>query len=240
MEASMGSTIKKKANRGNLHTSFMQNNTGYDPGNRRFCLSQSRYSLKTISIYLENKFLLFLKNIGFAIFLAVCFFPFSGYIHPADASEKATPGECVEKCRQARDYLSKNAQKGKEALEEALLYMNRKDNRFTWKDTYVYVTCCDCPFLKVVAHPIKPKLVGPDLSGIKDKTGKLFFLHICEAAQKPLGGWLEYWWPKVGEKKASRKLTFVLDVPGTGYQVAAGIYDETLKIEELNARLEKK
>ena len=155
------------------------------------------------------------------------------------ASEAATPMECIEKCREASKFLSEEAAKGPDAEKAALAYLNQKeDNRFVWKDSYVWVLCCECAPKTNAAHPIKQKIVGPDLSGLKDKKGSLFFLQFCEAAKDSKGGWVEYWWPKVGEKKASRKITYVLQVPGTNYQVGAGVYDDSLTAEALSKLLQ--
>ena len=152
----------------------------------------------------------------------------------AIAGQKATPEECIKKCQEAAKYLSEEAAKGPEAEKAALAYLDQKENnRFIWKDTYVWVLCCDCQPKTDATHPFKKKLVGADLSGIKDKQGELFFLQFCEIAQKPHGGWVDYWWPKVGEKKASRKITYILNVPGTKYQVGAGIYDDNMDVAKL-------
>jgi signal transduction histidine kinase len=70
---------------------------------------------------------------------------------------------------------------------------------------------------------------------MKDKKDNLFFLQFCDVAKEPKGGWVEYWWPKVGEEKASRKITYILSVPGTKYQVGAGVYDDGLSSESLKA-----
>ncbi|MEA3223829.1 MAG: cache domain-containing protein [Thermodesulfobacteriota bacterium] len=109
---------------------------------------------------------------------------------------------------------------------------NDPKGRWVWKDTYVWVL--DCAKWTDATHPIKPKLVGMNLRGIKDPTGKFFFVAFCEVAKNPNGGWVEYMRPKVGEKKPSRKITYVLQVPNSPYQVAAGIYDENVSLNELN------
>ncbi len=49
------------------------------------------------------------------------------------------------------------------------------------------------------------------------------------------GGWFEYPFPKPGEKGPSRKVTYMLAVPGTPYVVGAGVYDETVTLEQLQA-----
>jgi signal transduction histidine kinase len=43
-------------------------------------------------------------------------------------------------------------------------------------------------------------------------------------ARDPDGGWLEYPFPKPGEEQPSRKITYMLAVPGTPYVVGAGVY----------------
>jgi len=153
----------------------------------------------------------------------------------AIAEEKATPEECIQKSQEAAQFLKDEVAKGPEAEQAALDYMNKKDdNRFVWKDSYVWVLCCDCEPMTNAAHPVNQKIVGPDLTGLKDKKGGLFFLQFCEAAKNEKGGWVEYWWPKVDDTKASRKITYVLPVVGTKYQVAAGVYDDSLDAAQLS------
>lgn len=153
----------------------------------------------------------------------------------SNSEEKATPQECIEKCQEAAKFLAGEAAKGPDAEKAALAYLNQQENnRFVWKDTYVWVLCCECQPKTNAAHPINQKIVGPDLSELKDKQGSLFFLQFCETSKNQKGGWVEYWWPKVGEKKASRKITYVVKVPGTKYQVGAGVYDDTLDAQGLS------
>ncbi len=169
------------------------------------------------------------------MFTSAIVFTFLTMISPVSAQEVSTPQECIKQCRAAAEYLEAEVAKGPEAEKAALEYMNSKDdNRFMWKDTYVWVLCCQCEPMTNAAHPINRKIVGPDLSGLRDKKDNLFFLQFCEASKQAKGGWVEYWWPKVGEEKGSRKITYVLQVPGTKYQVGAGVYDENISVEELN------
>ncbi len=153
----------------------------------------------------------------------------------SSAEEMATPQECIQKTQEAAKFLSEEVAKGPEAEKAALAYLNKQENnRFVWKDTYVWVLCCDCEPKTNAAHPINQKIVGPDLTGMKDKQGNLFFLQFCETSKNQKGGWVEYWWPKVGEKKASRKITYVVKVPGTKYQVGARVYDDSLDAQGLS------
>jgi signal transduction histidine kinase len=93
----------------------------------------------------------------------------------------------------------------------------------------------DCDKKVIAAHPIKPELVGQDYASLKDTKGKNFFPEgWCDAAKKPSGIWIEYWWPRPGEKEGSRKLTYGLSAKGTPYAVGAGIYDDKATIAELS------
>jgi signal transduction histidine kinase len=76
---------------------------------------------------------------------------------------------------------------------------------------------------------INPKLIemGDKAWDLQGKTGVYLGRELCAAAKNPNGGWVEYWWPKPGETEPSRKITFIVQVPGQPYQVTAGLYDET-------------
>jgi len=135
---------------------------------------------------------------------------------PLMAAGKATQSEVIEKCKEAATLIK---EKG---LDGALPQLSDKNGPFVWKDTYVFVL--DLNKKTVVAHPIKPTLVGKKLIGIKDVNGKMFFAEFISVAQNKGEGWVDYMWPKPGEKKPSPKKTYVLKVAGMPVAVAAGIY----------------
>ncbi|CCK81932.1 cache domain-containing protein [Desulfobacula toluolica] len=141
------------------------------------------------------------------------------------ATDNATSEEVVAKVKDAAAFLNKTGDNG---LAE---FMDR-NGRWVWKDTYVWVIHAEKG--TDAAHPIKPKLCGMQLMNIKDTNGKYFFAEFCDVANRPNGGWVDYMWPKVGEKTPSRKITYVLQVPNSPYQVAAGIYNDAATIDELN------
>ena len=96
--------------------------------------------------------------------------------------------------------------------------------------------------MKILAHP-KKKQIGADLSQNQDKnpdTGQKKFHNreMCTIAKNPNGGWIEYWWSKLGDDKASRKISFVLQVPGKPYVVVSGIYNDDADVAKLNANLQ--
>ena len=150
----------------------------------------------------------------------------------AVGQEKATPQEVAAKVREAASSLSKTGD---------LAQFNQKQSPWVWKDTYIFVQNCD---KKVnAAHPFKPELVGQDLTSIKGTDGKSLYPDpeaFCNAARKPSGVWVEYWWPKPGEKEGSRKVSYHLSAKGTPYVVAAGVYDDKATIVELSKLSSKK
>jgi len=57
---------------------------------------------------------------------------------------------------------------------------------------------------------------------------------LVRCSERAFGIWIEYWWPKPGEKEGTRKLTYGLSAKGTPYAVGAGIYDDKATIAELS------
>lgn len=133
----------------------------------------------------------------------------------AIAQEKATKEECMAKCKEASKLVKKIG------LEAAAEKISDKNGAFVWKDTYVF--CIDLDTAKTIAH-INPKLLDKPLIGLKDVNGKMFFLEFITVAKEKGDGWVDYMWPKPGEKTPSLKSTYVYRVPGENVLVAAGIY----------------
>lgn len=89
-------------------------------------------------------------------------------------------------------------------------------------DWYVYVCSMDG---YVLAH-INKNLVGRDMMGMRDVKGIPFFAISQKIALSEKGrGWLEFWWPKPGSKEPSKKLGFIIRVPGEQMWVGTGVYD---------------
>jgi cytochrome c len=145
----------------------------------------------------------------------------------AAGSDQATPEEVVQKVRDAASYLT-------QAGEAGLGKFRGKGSAYVWKDSYVFVSDCDKGIL--LAHPTMPEregqpiAAGPTYGGV---TAAERAVAQCAAARKPGGGWFEYPFPKPGEREPSRKLTYMLAVPGAPYIVGAGVYDDTATLEQL-------
>jgi signal transduction histidine kinase len=148
-----------------------------------------------------------------------------------EKEEKATPQEVYELVIKAATMLEQLGSEGLTALSDT--------REFALKDSYVYAVNCDED--TVVAHPSK-KYIGLKLSEIYDKNPdeskrKLHNLEMCDGANSPNGIWVEYWWEKLDDETPHRKISFMIQVPGQPYQVTAGIYNDTVTIEELNETL---
>lgn len=144
-------------------------------------------------------------------------------VSTAFAGGAATPQEIIQKVKEAASLIEK---KGAAAFPEF-----KKGSKW---GSYIFVL--EKSKGMAVVHP-KPSLVGKNLMGLKDIKGNMFFAQFFEAAAKPHGGWVVYWWPKPGEKAPSRKITYVLQAGNTPYQVGAGIYNDKYTPEELDKML---
>ncbi len=142
------------------------------------------------------------------------------------AGENATPQEVFEMVLKGATVMENLGEEGLEAF-------NDPKGEFVWKNTYVQVYNCDAR--QTVGHPNASylKFTPEAWWKVQDKKGIYLTRLLCEASKDPYGGWVEYWWPKSGETEPSRKITFIIQVPGQPYQVSAGIYDDTVSIEEL-------
>ena len=143
------------------------------------------------------------------------------------AEEAATPQEVVTKVWSATKFLQDKGVSGFAAL-------NSKDGQWVWKDSYVFAF--DCRKDKMVAHPMRPDLVGRAILQITDNNGKFIFKELCKAGSQSGGGWVDYVWTKPGDGKASRKLSYAVTADlafSTGIHVAAGVYDDKLALPEL-------
>ncbi|HJV26076.1 MAG TPA: cache domain-containing protein [Aromatoleum sp.] len=148
------------------------------------------------------------------------------------AEDSATPEDAVTKVWAAAKFLQTKGVSGISAF-------NSKDGPWVWKDSYVFVF--DCRLDRMVAHPLRPDLVGRPIMQVTDNNGRYIFAELCKAATQPRGGWVEYAWPKPGAGGASRKVSYAVTADmafSAGIQVGAGIYDEKLTPVALNKLVE--
>ena len=92
-------------------------------------------------------------------------------------------------------------------------------------DTYLFVN--DLKGM-VLLNPAFPELEGKDLTGRKDSNGKLFFLEFLKVVQSKGSGWVDYMFPKPGQRQPSQKWSYVkaVNIDGTPGLVGAGFYPQ--------------
>ena len=137
------------------------------------------------------------------------------------ADVEADKQECVAKT-EAAAAMMKN-----EGLVAALAETNKKDGKFVQGTIYVFTMNLDGV---MIAHPMKPNLIGKNMLDFKDAAGKEFFKDFIAVAKDPGSGWVEYMWPKPGEDDPVAKISYILRVDLTfgdsveQYLVGAGVY----------------
>jgi methyl-accepting chemotaxis protein len=77
---------------------------------------------------------------------------------------------------------------------------------------------------RMVMHTTKPELDGKDLSNIKDPTGKPLFVEFVRMVREHGAGFVNYMWPKPGEKDPIDKISYVKGFAPWGWVIGSGIY----------------
>lgn len=141
----------------------------------------------------------------------------------ATAGDKPTPQLVMQKVKEAAALVEKDGR-------AAFAQFKGKDSPFLFCGTYIWIHDGDG---KMQMHPIKPKMEGKDLLGLKDSKGKTFFVDMNAVAAAG-GGWVDYQWPKPGEKEPVLKVSYVRQVKNGSetFIVGCGVYD--LSLEEIN------
>ena len=131
-----------------------------------------------------------------------------------------------EQAKQIKALVTKAAalieRKGKDAFPEF------KKKGSTWYTGKTYVFVDDMNGIALV-NPPTPEIEGKNFIDMKDAKGKAFVREFIETAKTKGSGWVEYWWPKPGEDKPSRKMSYIKKAKmpnGEMVIVGAGIYVE--------------
>ncbi|MGL1903744.1 MAG: cache domain-containing protein [Fibrobacterales bacterium] len=114
--------------------------------------------------------------------------------------------------------------KGTAAFKE----FKKEKGEFRFIGTYIWIH--DLSGIMLM-HPIKTKLEGKNIIGLKDGNGKRFFVEMNSKIKADGEGWVHYTWPKPGEKKRSDKVSYVKKamLKGKVVVIGSGIYDHTLE-----------
>jgi methyl-accepting chemotaxis protein len=80
---------------------------------------------------------------------------------------------------------------------------------------------------RMIVHP-NTKLIGTDIGGITDPTGKRLFVDMIEQVKREGTGFVPYMWPKPGMERPVDKISYVRGFQPWGWIVGSGIYaDDT-------------
>ncbi len=88
------------------------------------------------------------------------------------------------------------------------------------KDLYVFVYSMDNIGL---AQGANEKLIGKNITDLKDQNGKLFIQEFAQTAKKG-GGWVAYDWAHPVTKKVEPKVSYIQKIDGVEAYVGAGVY----------------
>ena len=139
----------------------------------------------------------------------------AGWTLSAGAQERGTKDEAKAMTDAAVDYIKKAG------ADKAYKDFTQDKAAWTKKDLYVFVFDNKGTFL---AHGANDKLVGRDMSAMKDANGKLIFVAMKEVADSKGTGWVDYDWAHPQTKRVEGKSSYVRKVPGTDTLVGVGIY----------------
>ncbi len=90
--------------------------------------------------------------------------------------------------------------------DKALADFNDPKGQFVKGDLYVFAYTLQGVIL---AHPMNPKLVGKDMTEVKDSDGKLFTKDFIATVNGPGKGWVDYNWTNPTSKKIEAKSSYV-------------------------------
>lgn len=131
----------------------------------------------------------------------------------ATALAQHTAADASALVRKAVVYLKKN---GKEKL---LTEAGNPKGAFVDHDLYLSIYTLDG---KVVAHGANPKLIGVDVSQLRDANDRYFIKDILGAARSAGSGWVDYKWVDPATR-ALRDKSVYLEKAGD-VVIAAGYY----------------
>lgn len=150
----------------------------------------------------------FLTRYATAVVAAVCI------AAPVHAQERATKEEAITMANAAFDHIKKVG------TEKA--YKDFTENKAAWTKKDLYVMVYDNKGV-ALAHGANDKLVGKDMSAVKDPNGKPVIGGLLDKA-KSGGGWFDYDWPDPISKKMMGKTTYAIKQPnGEGF-IGVGVY----------------
>lgn len=137
-------------------------------------------------------------------------------LSPVMASERGTPEEATALVKKTIAYYKANG------ADKTFAAINSQSPDFKTKDIYIFgsITKDNQP---LAAHGANPRMVGKNMTALKDADGQPFAAKIVEVARSKEGkGWVDYKWPNPKTGAIEPKTTYVERVDDVYF--AAGIY----------------
>ena len=107
----------------------------------------------------------------------------------------------------AMDLVSKAVAHVKEVgKDKALASFNDPKGPYVKGDLYVFAYTLQGVIL---AHPMNAKLIGKDMTNVKDSDGKFFTKDFIATVNGPGKGWVDYNWTNPTSKKIEAKSSYV-------------------------------
>jgi len=131
-----------------------------------------------------------------------------------EASKRASREEAVAMVKKAIAQFKRD---GAEKTYAAIM-----DAKGPYRDRDLYVWVSDLKTGFTVAHGINPRLLGKDLTGIRDADGQAFVLNLQKLARLGKPGWVNYKWPNPTTNVIEAKTTYF--EPWADLAFCAGVY----------------
>ncbi len=147
------------------------------------------------------------------LFLLLAVVALASFRASAFASDKSLI--CVELVEKAEAFVLEKGQ------DYACKVFSASKGPFINQELYVFACTIDN---KLLAHPYKRNLIGQSVNDFEDVKGKQIFRAFQEIARQRGSGWVDYWWPKPGEKGEFPKTTFIKFIAMHNMYVGVGYY----------------
>lgn len=169
----------------------------------------------------------------FVAFLALIFYVLPLYERDLYQHRKEYLADLVDMAVQvAQSYYQKTLSgelsqaDAKVSTIEALAVMS-KDNGYYWVHDLR---------LKMIMHPYIKSLEGHDLADYMDPNGKKLFVEMNKLVAGSGEGYLEYLWPKPGQKQAVAKISYVQLFAPWGWVIGSGMYLDDIAADVFSLR----
>lgn len=130
------------------------------------------------------------------------------------ASDRGSAEEAIALVKKGKDFIKANG------AESAYTAINDPKGQFVDRDLYLFVFDATG---KTLAHGANAKLIGKNLTDLKDSDNKYFIREFLELASKKGKGWVDYKWPHPQTKAIEHKSTYIEKLDD-GTIIGCGIY----------------